>query len=79
MLQNVVTEYATERLIATVYQEILEEQPMWLVRYPLLKAEAKEYARQSQERLLLEPLAHRLLAHLGRVPGSCAVTVPTNG
>jgi WD40 repeat protein len=66
-LQNVVMEYTSERLIAAIYQEILDEQPAWLNRYTLLKAQAKEYVRQSQERILLQPVARRLVASLGRL------------
>lgn len=66
-LQNVVTEYLTERLLATVYREVLDQRPNWLNRYTLRKAQAKEYVRQSQERLLLAPVARRLEAGLGRV------------
>lgn len=38
---------------------------LWsLNRYALLKAQAKEYIRQSQARLILQPIAQRLLAKL---------------
>jgi WD40 repeat protein len=66
-LQNVVAEYVSEQLVSTIFQEIVDEQPAWLNRYALLKAQAKEYVRQSQERILLQPLARRLVASLGRV------------
>jgi WD40 repeat protein/DNA-binding SARP family transcriptional activator len=36
-------------------------------RYALMKAQAKEYVRQSQVRLILQPIAGRLLDYLGRV------------
>ena len=39
---------------------------MWLNRFALLKAQAKEYVRQSQARLILQPVAERLLARLGK-------------
>ena len=35
-------------------------------RYALLKAQAKEYVRHSQARLILQPLAERWLGGLGR-------------
>lgn len=65
-LQNVVTEYVTERLLAKIAQEVVNEQPDWLNRYALLKAQTTEYVRQSQERLLVQPLAKQLTARLGR-------------
>lgn len=88
VLQNVVTEYLTEHLVAQVYQEICEfswlistvtgERPsaapptfkveiqhLWLNRFALLKATAKEYVRASQERLIVQPLLKRLLQKVG--------------
>ncbi len=38
----------------------------WLNRHALLKAQATEYIRRSQVRLLLQPVAERLLAQLGQ-------------
>jgi WD40 repeat protein/DNA-binding SARP family transcriptional activator len=38
-----------------------------LNRYALLKAQAREYVRQSQMRLILQPIAKRLMMRLGRV------------
>ena len=66
-LQNVVTEYVTERVLAKIDQEVLDERPDWLNRYALLKAQTKEHVRQSQERLLVQPSARRLAARLGHV------------
>lgn len=81
VLQNVVTEYLTEHLVAQIYQEICdftvdrssatpttlkaEIQHLWLNRFALLKATAKEYVRASQERLIVQPLLKRLLQKLG--------------
>ncbi len=59
-LQPVVLEYATTRLIDALAQEILAGQPALLVSHALLKAQAKEYVRHSQERLLVQPLLDRL-------------------
>ncbi|MEZ4705572.1 MAG: BTAD domain-containing putative transcriptional regulator [Caldilineaceae bacterium] len=65
-LQNVVTEYLTDRLIAQVCHEILADQLDLLYKHALLKAQAKEYIRQSQARLIVVPIADTLLNTLGR-------------
>jgi WD40 repeat protein len=64
-LQNVVTEYLTDRLLASVYQELETEQLSYFSRHALMKAQAKEYVRESQVRILLAPLAERLVRTLG--------------
>jgi WD40 repeat protein/DNA-binding SARP family transcriptional activator len=76
-LQNVVTEYLTDALIDQICREILEFadgaaqadgqtlQSKALNRHALLKAQAKEYVRQSQVRLILAPIAKRLVMKLG--------------
>ncbi|MCB0062205.1 MAG: hypothetical protein KDE19_08825, partial [Caldilineaceae bacterium] len=38
----------------------------FLNRFPFFKAQAKEYVRQSQQRFILQPLADRLLANVGK-------------
>jgi WD40 repeat protein/DNA-binding SARP family transcriptional activator len=64
-LQNVVLEYVTDRLIAVAIRELEGGVLDVLVRHPLMKAQAKEYVRQSQARLILQPVADQLLARLG--------------
>jgi transcriptional regulator with XRE-family HTH domain len=64
-LQPVVLEYATARLVARVAEEILAGAPVLLVRQPLLKAQAKDYVRRSQECLIGQPLLERLRGSLG--------------
>jgi hypothetical protein len=65
-LQNVVMEYVTNRLVETVSQEIIEGQvTSHLNRYALLKAQAKEYVRVSQARLILHGVIERLRAYYG--------------
>jgi hypothetical protein len=59
-LQPVVLEHATEQLIATAAEEIGRGEPVLLARQPLVKAQAKDYVRRSQERLLATPLLERL-------------------
>lgn len=65
-LQNVVTEYLTDLLITQSCQEVLQERPILLHRHPLLKVRAQAYIRQSQTRILLQPIGERLLGALGR-------------
>ncbi|MBW4575438.1 MAG: NACHT domain-containing protein [Aphanothece sp. CMT-3BRIN-NPC111] len=58
--QPVVMEYMTEQLIEQVYEEIATEKVNFLLIYALVKATAKEYIRESQIRIILEPLINRL-------------------
>jgi WD40 repeat protein/transcriptional regulator with XRE-family HTH domain len=59
-LQSVVLEYVTDRLVEDVSDEIRRGQPALLVEEPLIKAQAKDYVRQSQERLIGAPILQRL-------------------
>jgi len=72
-LQPVVIEYVTERLVAQVCQEINSgfKSPailknMLCKTHTLLKAQAKDYVRETQIRLLLKPILDRLLIEVGR-------------
>jgi WD40 repeat protein len=60
--QPVVMEYLTERLIDRVFQEITDSEVNLLMSHALIQAQAKDYIRVSQIRLILEPLAERLLS-----------------
>jgi WD40 repeat protein/DNA-binding SARP family transcriptional activator len=66
MLQNVVAEYITEHLIENVCREIEHGRPALLHSHALLKARAREYVRQSQVRTIVQPIATRLVAALGK-------------
>ncbi|MEJ7653005.1 MAG: hypothetical protein WKH64_06515 [Chloroflexia bacterium] len=65
-LQNVIMEYVAGRLVDEVCKEVEDERPDRLNRHALLQAWAKEYVRGSQERIILAPVAERLVARLGR-------------
>jgi WD40 repeat protein len=65
-LQNVIMEYTTDRLIDQVYSEIISGAISVFQSHALIKAQAKEYVRASQSRLILKPVAERLLAALGQ-------------
>ncbi len=59
-LQSVVLEYATARLIAEASLAIEAGQLERLIQHGLCHAQAKEYVRQTQERLILVPLLSQL-------------------
>ena len=78
--QPVVMEFVTNTLVDQIYREIIQDQPLGLLpniqlklnqqlfylrHYALIKATAKDYIRQSQIRLILEPLVAKLLGRLG--------------
>jgi predicted NACHT family NTPase len=61
-LQSVVLEYVTDRLLERATDEIERGQFALLKAHALMKAQAKDYVRGSQERLLIAPLLERLVA-----------------
>ncbi|MDM9381670.1 NB-ARC domain-containing protein [Chlorogloeopsis sp. ULAP01] len=63
--QPVVMEYMTERLIEQAYEEIITGNFELLRKHALLKAQATDYIRQCQIRLILEPLATKLSTQFG--------------
>jgi WD40 repeat protein/transcriptional regulator with XRE-family HTH domain len=64
-LQPVMLEYVTDRLMETVVEEIASGQPALLVEQALIQAQARDYVRQSQERLIGKPILERLKARRG--------------
>ncbi len=60
MLQAVVLEYVTTRLIAEVASEIKQQRPRHLIEQGLELAIAKEYVRLTQMRLIVAPLLVQL-------------------
>jgi hypothetical protein len=63
--QPVVMEYMTERLVEQTYEEIVTGNFELLRKHALLKAQATDYIRQCQIRLILEPLATKLSTQFG--------------
>ena len=55
-------EYVTDRLAEKVADEISSVQAVILVEQPLIQAQAKDYVRQSQERLIGVPILQRMNA-----------------
>ncbi len=58
--QPVVMEYMTNQLLEQIFQEIKTGQITLLNTVPLIKAQAKDFIRESQMRMILEPLAKEL-------------------
>lgn len=58
--QPVVMEYLIEQFIEQVCHEICNEEIYLLMSHPFIKAQAKSYIRDSQIRIILEPIADRL-------------------
>ena len=58
--QPVVMEYIIERFIEKMLQEIETETINILNQYPLIKSQAKDYIRESQTRLILQPIVQKL-------------------
>lgn len=58
--QPVVMEYIIEQLIEQVLTEINQEEIAIFNRYALIKSQSKDYIRDSQTRLILNPIIQRL-------------------
>jgi WD40 repeat protein len=63
--QPVVMEYVTERLIKLICQEIITESPQYLLTHALVQAQAKDYIRDSQIQLIVQPILQQLQTILG--------------
>lgn len=68
-LQNVILEFVTGYVVEQVVREVSAQQPVLLQRYALLQARARQYVRDSQARLLIQPIVDELVASLGK-PGA---------
>ena len=62
-LQPVIKEYLIEELIDEVFHELIENKINKFHKYVLVKATAKDYIRETQERLILCPTNDKLLSH----------------
>ncbi len=63
--QPVVMEYAIDRLLEQIVEEICQNTPQLLASHALLKAQSRDYVRASQVRLIITPLLERLQSKLG--------------
>jgi hypothetical protein len=73
-LQSVVMEYVTDALLDHLSEEIRTMALDQLHRYAVEQAQAKDYVRETQVRVLMRPLVERLRAELGsdaRVEEKC--------
>ncbi|MEL7084673.1 MAG: NB-ARC domain-containing protein [Cyanobacteria bacterium J06597_1] len=61
--QPVVMEYLIQQLQEQIAQELVTEQPDKLISLALAKAQTKQYIRDSQQRILIDPIAQQLLQH----------------
>ncbi|MEO8973156.1 MAG: NB-ARC domain-containing protein [Ktedonobacteraceae bacterium] len=68
-LQPAIMEYVTDRYVEAIFKEIETGVLNLFCRHALIKAQAKDYIRSSQVKLILDPLKDRLLATYG-VEGS---------
>ncbi len=62
-LQNVIMEYATDRLIKSIVEELTSHKFHFLRTHAIMQATAKEYIRNTQKRLLLTPIGHKISNH----------------
>jgi WD40 repeat protein/transcriptional regulator with XRE-family HTH domain len=67
--QPVVMEYVTSRLVEQVCEEIVGGTVALLDSHALIKAQTKDYLRNTQTRLILKPIADYLIAHSGSQEG----------
>src|SRR5207248_7711081 len=59
-LQAVVLEYVSAHLVEQASEEIVQGRLSLLIQYGLSQAQARDYVRQTQQRLLVAPLLARL-------------------
>ncbi|MBW4667585.1 MAG: hypothetical protein KME60_09160 [Cyanomargarita calcarea GSE-NOS-MK-12-04C] len=67
-LQPVVMEYTAQRLVEQVFQELVGEKSVHLhlfQTHALIKATAKNYIRETQKQLIVQPLLEKLLLEIG--------------
>jgi WD40 repeat protein len=60
--QPVVMEYMTEQLVRRFYDDISAHELAFFNGYALIKAQAKDYIREAQIRLILQPVKEKLFA-----------------
>jgi WD40 repeat protein len=61
--QPVIMEYVTQRLIGQIEREIITGELDLFRTHALIEAQTKDYLRDAQIQLILQPLVDRLLAH----------------
>ncbi|MEI2579562.1 WD40 repeat domain-containing protein [Scytonema sp. PRP1] len=66
-LQPVVMEYVTERFVQQICIEFERQQLNVWQTHPLVRVQAKDYIREIQTRLIMQPVMERLLSRFGSV------------
>ena len=61
-------EYVTERVIEKVHEELISRQLKLFNTHPLIQASAKDYIKEDQIRLILQPIIDRLKESCGLEP-----------
>jgi hypothetical protein len=64
-LQPEVMEYVSEQLVVQMGEEIMQASPRLFLTDALMKAHSPDYLRESQVRMLIQPVLSRLLMHFG--------------
>mgnify|MGYP000161408936 CR=1 FL=1 len=64
-LQPMVMEYVTAEFVELICAEIEQQTPLLLNTHPISQANAKEYLRQAQLRLIVQPAIDRLRTSIG--------------
>src|SRR5262249_1358827 len=64
-LQPVVLEYVTSALVETVTEEVVRGKPAQVMASPLIKAQARDHVRLTQERVIGAPILQLLNTQLG--------------
>lgn len=64
-IQPMVMEYVTSIFVDRICTEIEEQRPFLLNTHPIAQANAKEYLRQAQLRLIIQPAIERLRTSIG--------------
>jgi WD40 repeat protein len=67
-LQPVLIEYFTEKFIATILKEIQSTQLHYFNQHALIQADTKDYIRDTQTRLILNPIQDKLLERYNNQP-----------
>ncbi|MBC7880242.1 MAG: pentapeptide repeat-containing protein [Anaerolineae bacterium] len=67
LLQPVVMEYVTERFVQQICIEFERQQLHLLQTHTLMRAQAKDYIREVQTRLIVQPVIEQLLSSFGSV------------
>jgi WD40 repeat protein len=66
-LQPMTIEYVTSRFVDRICTEIEQQKPFWLNTHPICQVNTKEYLRQAQLRMIVQPAIDRLRTSIGNL------------